>query len=123
MVIRFGLLPLILFLCTPARSETGTTLLQACEALEREIRIVGDRVSLPNRTDVHRCWGYMSAVQDFATIVVNDRRILYSCPGPDTELTQLIRVFTNYARTHPQELHEKASVLVMRAMETAFPCP
>ena len=33
MVIRLGLLALILLLCTPARSETGNGLLQACEAL------------------------------------------------------------------------------------------
>jgi hypothetical protein len=93
MVIRFGLLVLILFLCTPAHSETGDTLLQACEALEREARLSGDKIQLPNRTDVHRCWGYMSAVQDFSTIMNNQTRkpLLYSCPDPDTTLTQLIR--------------------------------
>jgi hypothetical protein len=34
MVIRFGLLALTLFLCTPAHSESGNALLQACEALK-----------------------------------------------------------------------------------------
>src|SRR5262245_28877884 len=46
---------------TPAHSESGSTLLQACEALEREIRISGDDVQLPARPDVHKCWGYMAA--------------------------------------------------------------
>jgi Rap1a immunity proteins len=125
MVIRLGLLALTLFLCTPARSETGNGLLQACEALEREIRISGNNIQLPNRTDVYKCWGYMSAVQDFSIIVDSETRepLLNFCPGPKTTLTQLIRVFTNYARTHPQELHEKASVLVLRAIQIAFPCP
>jgi hypothetical protein len=125
MIIRFGLLALILFLCTPAHSETGTTLLQACEALEREARLSGENIQLPARPDVHRCWGYMSAVQDFAVIYMDEpgKPLLNSCPDPDTQLTQLIRVFTNYARTHPQELHEKASLLVYRAMLSAFPCP
>jgi hypothetical protein len=124
--LAIGLLALILFLCTPAYSETGSTLLQACEALEREIRISGDKIQLPARTDVHRCWGYMSAVQDFSVIVMDyqtGKPLLNSCPGPKTRLIQLIRVFTNYARTHPQELHEKASQLVYRAMLEAFPCP
>src|SRR5438067_857462 len=58
-------LALALFLCTPAHSESGDELLQACEALERTVRISGDRVGLPARTDVYKCWGYMSAVQDF----------------------------------------------------------
>jgi hypothetical protein len=40
MVVKiFRLLVLILLLCTPARSETGNGLLQACEALEREALI------------------------------------------------------------------------------------
>jgi hypothetical protein len=125
MVTRFGLLALMLLLCTPAHSETGSTLLQACEALEREVRLSGTNVWLPNKADVHRCWGYMSAVQDFAIIYEDDPKkpLLNSCPGPNTQLTQFIRVFTNYARTHPQELHEKASLLIWRAMPQAFPCP
>ena len=114
MVIRFGLLALTLFLCTPARSETGNGLLQACEALEREALIEGDSIQLPARTDVHECWGYMGAAQDFSAMVNNQtgKRLLNSCPGPKTTLTQLVRVFTNYARAHPQELHDKASLLV-----------
>ena len=125
MLKRFGLLALTLFLCTPARSETGSTLLQACEALEREARILdGDRVWLPDRTDVYTCWGYMGAVQDFSNVTIDQAKkpLLNSCP-PSMQLTQLIRVFTNYARTHPQDLHEKASLLVYRAMLSAFPCP
>jgi Rap1a immunity proteins len=64
----------------------------------------------------------MGAVQDFSGAVDYEtgKRLLGSCPGPKTNLTQLIRVFTNYARTHPQELHEKASLLVYRAMLEAF---
>jgi Rap1a immunity proteins len=126
MVVKiFRLLVLILLLCTPARSETGNGLLQACEALEREALIEGDSIQLPARTDVHECWGYMGAAQDFSAMVNNqtEKRLLNSCPGPKTTLTQLVRVFTNYARAHPQELHDKASLLVYRAMLNAFPCP
>jgi Rap1a immunity proteins len=124
MVIRFGLLASIFFLCTPAHSETGNTLLQACEALEREVRLSGTNVWLPNKADVHKCWGYMSAVQDLSGAEdETGKRLLGYCPDPKTNLTQHIRVFNNYARTHPQELHEKAPVLILRAMQEAFPCP
>src|SRR5215831_16885386 len=120
MSVRLGLLALTLFLLsTPAHSETGNELLQECEALERGARLSGDKIQLPERTDVHRCWGYMSAVQDFSVILADYPRgkpLLNSCPGPDTTLMQFIRVFTNYARTHPQELHLKASQLIYRAM-------
>ena len=109
---------------TPAHSETGNGLLQACEALEREMRISGDNIQLPNRTDVHRCWGYMGAVQDFSTAAdQTGKRTLGFCPDEKTTLTQFIRVFTNYARMHPEELHERAHLLVWRAMLSAFPCP
>jgi hypothetical protein len=112
-------------LSTPAHSETGDGLLQACEALEREAHISGDKIQLPERADVQRCWGYMAAVQDFSVLVDDEtgKHLLGSCPGPNTKLTKLIRVFTNYARAHPKELHEKASVLVYQAMQSAFPCP
>jgi Rap1a immunity proteins len=124
MVKRFGLLALTLFLCSSAHSETGSGLLQACEALERGMRISGGKIQLPEGTDVRQCWGYMSAVQDFGVIEdETGKPLLNSCPDPKTTLTQLIRVFTNYARTHPQELHEKASLLVLRAITSAFPCP
>jgi len=124
MVKRFGLLALTLFLCSPAHSETGNGLLQACEALEREARISGGNIQLPARTDVHKCWGYMAAMQDLSVAVdETGKPLLGSCPSPKTTLTQLIRVFTNYARAHPQELHLKASQLVYRAMLSAFPCP
>jgi Rap1a immunity proteins len=124
MVTRFGLLTLTLLLCTPARSETGNGLLQAWEALEREARFSGDNIQLPNKTDVYKYWGYMGAVQDFAGAVDDTgQRLLGFCPDPKTKLTQYIRVFTNYARTHPQELHERASLLIFRAMLNAFPCP
>jgi hypothetical protein len=124
MMKRLGLLALTLFLCSPAHSETGSGLLQACEALEREIRISGNNVQLPARADVHKCWGYMGAVQDLSVAVdETGKPLLGSCPGPKTTLTQPIRVFTNYARTHPQELHERASLLALNAMAQAFPCP
>jgi hypothetical protein len=109
---------------TPAHSETGNGLLQACEALEREARISGKNVQLPARADVHKCWGYMGAVQDLSVAVdETGKPLLGFCPDPKTTLTQLIRVFTNYARTHPQELHQNASMLVLNAMAQAFPCP
>jgi hypothetical protein len=121
-----ALLVLGLIVCTPALGESGTALLQACEALEREARISGDRITVPARGDIQRCWGYMSAVQDFSIIVTDEKRgipLLNSFPGPETTLIQLIRVFTEYARRHPQNLHNKASLIVYEAMLAAFPCP
>jgi len=124
MLIRLGLLALMLFLCTPARSETGNELLQACEALEREIRIIsGNSVQLPSRPDVHRCWGYMGAVRELSMALDEaGKPVLGFCPDPKTTPMQFIRVFTNYARTHPQELHLTASQLILTAMIQAFPC-
>jgi Ssp1 endopeptidase immunity protein Rap1a len=66
----------------------------------------------------------MSAVQDLSGAEdETGKRLLGYCPDPKTTLSQFIRVFTNYARAHPQELHELAPVLIVRAMQLAFPCP
>jgi len=54
---------------------------------------------LPARNDVYKCWGYMGAVQDLSGAVDDTGKpVLGYCPDPKTTLTQLIRVFTNYAR-------------------------
>jgi hypothetical protein len=42
--------------------------------------------------------------------------------GKTTKLTQLIPVFTKYARSHPQLLNEKAAVVAFQAMQSAFSC-
>jgi len=102
--------------------QTANELLNDCEVLERGLKISGDRVSIPRDAQAYVCWGFIAAVQQFSVIAEGKHRILHACPPAETTLVQLIRVFTNYAQNHPQELHEPAASIAVRALRHAFPC-
>lgn len=51
-----------------------------------------------------------------------DRSEVASICVPQTNLTQLIRIFTNYARSHPEKLHFSRAELAFHALYSAFPC-
>src|SRR5437763_1479905 len=62
-VTKISVLAAGFLMISPALAETANSLLQACEVLEREMRLRGDELWVQS-TDAHRCWGYIGAVQD-----------------------------------------------------------
>lgn len=103
-----------------AQAVSANELLQACEALERAMTITGNNFSFPRTEPNYECWYFMSAVQQYSTFVNPTGRVLGACPAETTTLTQLIRVFTNYASSNPEELNMAA--VAVRAVQSAFPC-
>jgi hypothetical protein len=113
----------LLFCNSSARAQSADELLQACETLERTMTISGDKVSFAQTQPNYECWYFMGAVQQYATFVDPAGQVLLgACTGKTTKLTQLIPIFTKYARSHPQLLNEKAAVVAFQAMQSAFPC-
>ena len=110
-------------MATPVAAEKAGTLLTSCEALIRELRQTGDKVTLVN--DGLLCWHYLSAFQDLATVYddPSSRRSLLSvCAPPESRLTQFVRIFVAFANRHPELLHEPAGLVALRALREAFPC-
>jgi len=107
-----------------AHARSGYEMLQACESAEHVMRKVGDNVLLLNTPDVNKCWGFMEAVEQYSTLAdQTGRTFLNSCPpltGINT--TQVLRIFTTYARKHPEELSVIAAAVAYNAMADAFPC-
>ena len=67
----------------PARAQSAEDMLQACEALEQGMRVVGGHPYLPRPPDVQQCWGFMEAVQQYATLADQDgKTLLDACPNP-----------------------------------------
>ena len=98
-------------------------MLRACEILQRGMNIEGETVYLPPGEDVHQCWGFMSAVQEYSTLADQDgKTLLDACPNPDTTTVQIIHVFINYANAHSEKLGLKAAAVAYNAMADAFPC-
>lgn len=121
-IVGFSLLSFALAL-TPAKANTANELLSMCEKFERGMVLNGSQVQFPSGQEPALCWGYLSATQDLTTLAdTSGRRLLGVCAPAETTLTQHIRIFTNYARTHPAELHLPSQVVVLKALRAAFPC-
>jgi hypothetical protein len=102
---------------------SANELLQACGTLERTMTIAGGKFSFPETPSNDECWYFMGAVQQYSTIRTPEGgRLLNACPGETTTLTQLIRIFTNYASSHPEQLNEMAIVVAVTALQSSFPC-
>jgi hypothetical protein len=109
--------------CSLARAQSAGEMLQAYEALQQGMHVEGGKIFLPPRADVNQCWGFMSAVLQYSVLADQDgKTLLGACPGPDTTVTKIIRVFTDYARAHPEKLSLQAAAAAYNAMRDAFPC-
>jgi hypothetical protein len=107
----------------PAQAQTARELLPVCESLQRGLHTKRDQVFIPPGSAVAQCWGFMSAVQQYAAVAdQNGTRLLDACPKPDITTTQVLGKFIRYARSHPKELDEPAALVAFHAMRDAFPC-
>lgn len=51
-----------------------------------------------------------------------DEGYVKTCLPDDAPIAQYARVVVRWLREHPEKLHEPKSMLVMEALEDAFPC-
>lgn len=113
--------------CSPASSfESANELLGGCERFLGAVRLQGNQFSLQtNDTNAHQCWGFIKAFQELSALVDEGAKVNFirACPPATSTGTQLVRVFVSYAQQHPEDLHKRASMMVLDAFRTAFPCP
>jgi hypothetical protein len=106
----------------PAKAFSGTAVLPSCELLLRELQVTNEGgLSFPPQGE--SCYYYIAAVQDLSRYSENNRLTLNACLPEESKLTQLIRIFVNYAQSHPERLHLPASILALEALRKAFPFP
>ncbi len=106
-----------------ARAQSAGDMLKACEILQRGMHVEGNNVFLPPGVDARACWGFMSAVQQYSALAdPNGKTLLNSCPPEDTKLSDVVRIFVDYARSHPDKMGVKAAAVAYNAMADAFPC-
>jgi hypothetical protein len=119
-------LAIILFLSSRLHAfEDAGRLLQGCQALERGMRILPDKtVVLPRDSQAIMCWGYILALQELSGLLDGDstKPITLACPPPKSTTVQLLKIVTDHARSHPNQLHERATTVVLAALRKAFPC-
>lgn len=127
-------LALVVFctLSAPAFSEnhlnvSGNDFLSECSEVDR----ANDSNLAPvEQAKIMQCLSYMQGVVD-GVVHENVRiemrgktkapPIPYCVPG-DVSRLQLVRIALKYVRGNPEKAHEPTVVLVLKALENAFPC-
>ena len=107
--------------CGTAQAMSARDLLRSCDAALRTINGSSKRLSIAPAGQ--SCWNYMEAVQD--VVALGDEgghRVLNVCVPEDGRIDGLVRAFTKYAHTHPDELESRASVIVLRGLWAEFSC-
>ncbi len=98
-------------------------MLQSCQPLQRGMHVDRDKVFLSTGVNVQQCWGFIEAVQEFSILADQDgKTLLGACPDEDTKTVQIVKVFVDYARAHPDRLSLPAADVAYNAMADAFPC-
>jgi hypothetical protein len=125
---RLALMLLLLVAgCVPASAfGSANELLSSCERFLGAVRLQGDQFSIQNNDpNAHQCWSYIQAFQELSAIVDEGAKvtITQACPPAASTGVRMVRVFVSYAQKHPENLHERAGLMVLNAFRTAFPCP
>jgi len=86
--------------------------------------VQGGRLDFEPTFENGRCWGAFAAVQEFSRIKTDAAQppALGICAPEDTTRPDLIRIFTDYVRSHPRSLSEQFAVIVIVSLRDRFPC-
>ena len=75
--------------------------------------------------DAGKCWGHLEAYLDLATVELGDppSRPLGACPPAEQmNFAHMVRMFTEYARSHPADLQQTAAKMVSNMLREKYPC-
>jgi hypothetical protein len=114
---------IILTATSSARAQTGAEYLRYCEQFENAVVQRGGQLSFPDGGPSN-CWHFFIAFRELADVVDMEtgKSGLGLCIPTDVPLTQLIRIFTNYAEAHPDTLQTVPAILAWQAVWQSFHC-
>lgn len=126
--------PALLFFCccTLLPAQTTERMLSACKSVvEAKLDDHGVAEIETLDYDAGLCWGTFSIVTSFGQTVpvqqkdepvANTGFIPGLCIPQRATTTQVVAVFTSYAKAHPETYHQDATVVILKALWQAFPC-
>jgi hypothetical protein len=104
--------------------ESGNAFVRLCSAVENK------QLSEEDFGNVMDCIGYVSGFTEgvyyeamYATAKGKQVAPEAFCIPDDVEHGQLIRVILKHIRDNPENAHKRTSVLIIKALGKAYPCP
>ena len=123
----FAILLLSILGASICKAETVEEMVSACHSIVNA-PVSNDHVSVPDDQQSGICWGAFSVFQQMITIVdyPSDKRpvrpFFKVCAPEESTRTQLIAVFYEYAKRHPERYHEDFFFVALDSERAAFPC-
>jgi Rap1a immunity proteins len=103
--------------------DNAHDLVSKCQQVGKSLKPTRRQVFIPNTPAALQCWGYIQAIQNFLVLVdENGDSLLGACAPEKTTLLQLLNSFLAYTKRHPAELDGNAAVVMIKAMQEAYPC-
>jgi hypothetical protein len=114
----------LLLSLSPAAATSGAELLRQCQPLMQGATMSGKKVTLPRGSDAAACWFYMGAIQDLLATVESEGgpSVLGACVPAATTRMEIVAAFVKYARSQRADLPMRATVIIIPALNNAFPC-
>ena len=83
----------------------------------------GDAVHMPQTFDAGVCWGAFAVIQKMTRWADSGgKRYFGVCNPANSTRTQLIAIFVEYAKHHPQKYSDDFDDVVLDGLREAFPC-
>jgi hypothetical protein len=113
----------VLFLPSLSHADTAAEMFSACKPLA-EAHVEEGYVKMPGTQSASKCWGAFAAIQDETTLIDGEDRHIFpfGCVPATAKRTDLIAVFVEYVRRHPEQRQEKFVSVVIDAFGAAYPC-
>ena len=111
---------------SPAFCESAEEMASACRTVAAA-KVSATGVALPTDFDSGLCWGAFAALQKAINIVASasprpNVPFLGICAPETSTRTQLILIFEEFSRRHPERLNADFFFVALDALREAFPC-
>jgi hypothetical protein len=119
-----GLVATLCLWSSPAFGETAEEMASACRIVAAA-KVVDGQVALPQDFDSGVCWGAFATLEKAVSVIVGSQSnvpTFGACTPETSTRTQLIAIFVEYTRRHPERLHESFFNIAIDSLRTAFPC-
>ena len=119
---RLIILAMVCLLTPTVRATTGMEILSSCKAVVAGLLPNGQMHISP---EAQYCWGLFEAIQTLSGVQSTDDakdRPLKICASTTTTRSQMVMIFLQYAKDHPEQLQLDAALIAQAALAHAFPC-